>query len=753
MSLLTRTKGYFVVICLLMCGFLLTFSWRLLYNTYDSSGLKPLAAKTPLRTFREIAQNISRSRSVVKVGPEVTTDVKDKGQNGRKPFTKDEIGSILSKIHELGLSASEVQEKLLSWQQHPGSFRNSSESSVLPKSSGVKILDRQSEKILNNERALKREQASEIAPERQLASESQRASERARTPERASERERASAREQASKRASERAFEREQASERASQRERTSERALERGTPSVRRNGTSLLPHSEETFGDESVHTGRNKISKIVHESYNNPRSTQFQGSSSDHVNFPTQGKGSHRRKDNTDTRHIRNDLQVKGGGSDGFKVVNENKNLNSGSRLSGSDLYTTSGNKPDQKSKRDKYLLFLKEKFESSKTKTVNLTRSSGNLRVKETGEPSMSRDSHQLKMSDVNAHITSLPSTTTVTVTPKSTSRTSHDLSLFDELKRKYPSFSMDLNDDLDKDLEVDGTQRPDYCAGCFDFNFPILINHEGLCKSSGRSQNLQLLMLISSAPGNYQARSTIRQTWGAKCRDSDTMKCLFVVGLASSSEDNDKILLENDHHGDILQIGFKDSYSNLTYKTVSSLKWASKHCYNANYIMKTDDDMYVNTELIPIMLQAAPRRKFMGGSCWGTSNPNRDTSSKWFVSFKSFHKPKFPPMCSGTGYIMSMDVVRSMLFSSRNVPFFHLEDVYVALCLQKYGILPINIMGFSNMFQEFDACHYRNGVMTSHQVPPELLEEYWAVTRKCPQANIAASQLYIIMPYPDT
>ncbi|XP_071098539.1 uncharacterized protein [Haliotis cracherodii] len=698
MSLLTRTKGYFVVICLLMCGFLLTFSWRLLYNTYDSSGLKPYASKTPLRRFKEIAQNLTRSSSV-KVVPEVISDVMDKGQNGSKPFTKDEIGSILSKIHELGLSASEVQEKLLSW-QHRGSFRNSSELRVLAKSPEVKMLERKSERTLVGVRGSESERASE----RESASERQQASEREQT----SERERATARE----------------------------------TP--RGYGTVPLSPGKERFDDESVRrsvhtgdTGRNEITKFVHVSHDNPHSTPLLASSADHVDLPTQGRSrpSERLKDNTDRHRIQNNSEVKGRTDDKVKVAREeNQNLISESRISGGDQQTAPGNKTDQKWKqREKYLLFLKERFEMSKSKTANLT-------------------SNKEQTSELNERISSPP---TNTVTQKATkSRTKYDLSLFDELKRKYPTFSMNFQDNGEMDPEVDGTQRPDYCAGCFDFNFPIMINQEGLCKSNtGRSQNLQLLMLISSAPGNYQARTTIRQTWGARCRESDSMKCLFVVGRASSAEDNNKILLENDHHRDILQIGFKDSYSNLTYKTVSSLKWASKHCYNANYIMKTDDDMYVNTELIPVMLQAAPQRKFMGGSCWGTSNPNRDTSSKWFVSFKSFHKPKFPPMCSGTGYIMSIDVVRSMLFSSRNVPFFHLEDVYVALCLQKYGILPINIMGFSNMFQEFDACHYRNGVMTSHQVPPELLEEYWAATRKCPQANISPSQLYIIMPYPDT
>ena len=166
-----------------------------------------------------------------------------------------------------------------------------------------------------------------------------------------------------------------------------------------------------------------------------------------------------------------------------------------------------------------------------------------------------------------------------------------------------------------------------------------------------------------------------------------------------------------------------------------------------------MKTDDDMYVNTELIPVLLTAVPRNSFMGGYCWGYSSPSRDFRSKWYVPFHTFKHAHLPPMCSGTGYIMSRDVVRKVLDSSENIPFFHLEDVYVALCLQQQGIRPVRISGFHNTYVDFDACHYRRDVMTSHQVPTYLLEKYWEQAQQCPGRQASGDELFQELPYPPT
>ena len=43
------------------------------------------------------------------------------------------------------------------------------------------------------------------------------------------------------------------------------------------------------------------------------------------------------------------------------------------------------------------------------------------------------------------------------------------------------------------------------------------------------------------------------------------------------------------------------FQDIYYNLTLKTVMGLKWSSIYCSQAKYVMKTDDDIFVNVPLL--------------------------------------------------------------------------------------------------------------------------------------------------------
>ena len=45
------------------------------------------------------------------------------------------------------------------------------------------------------------------------------------------------------------------------------------------------------------------------------------------------------------------------------------------------------------------------------------------------------------------------------------------------------------------------------------------------------------------------------------------------------------------------DIVQEEFTDTYVNLTYKTISGLKWVSHYCRGARYVLKIDDHVFVN------------------------------------------------------------------------------------------------------------------------------------------------------------
>jgi len=318
------------------------------------------------------------------------------------------------------------------------------------------------------------------------------------------------------------------------------------------------------------------------------------------------------------------------------------------------------------------------------------------------------------------------------------------------FNELKRRFQS----------KSLKDAVPARDDSCVNCSKNDFKIILSQEKMCKTPPK---IDILILISSAPSEYVQRRAIRQTWGSRCNHIDSrIKCVFVIGnFRSDSANIDKIRTfpskvvddsynsqlrkESEDFKDIVQFDFIDSYGNLTYKTLSGLKWAVNVCASAEYVMKTDTDMFVNTELLPLLVQAAPRTLFMGGFCWGPSFPHRDISSKWFVSYKSYRHHQFPPMCSGTGYIMSRDVVQLILRKSLNVPFFHLEDVYISLCIQKTDVTSVKLAGFSNLRTKFEDCDlYKNNVITSHYMNPEVLYDYWEKLKSC-NISISPEEVY--------
>lgn len=84
----------------------------------------------------------------------------------------------------------------------------------------------------------------------------------------------------------------------------------------------------------------------------------------------------------------------------------------------------------------------------------------------------------------------------------------------------------------------------------------------------------------------------RRAIRSTWGKD------LHLVFLLGETNSSQTQQALEQENHVHHDLVQGSFLDSYRNLTYKHVSGLKWTTYHCPGATYVLKTDDDVFLNT-----------------------------------------------------------------------------------------------------------------------------------------------------------
>ena len=292
-----------------------------------------------------------------------------------------------------------------------------------------------------------------------------------------------------------------------------------------------------------------------------------------------------------------------------------------------------------------------------------------------------------------------------------------------------------------------EEPGTPRPETCQNCFQVNFPIVRENRHVCGSD----DVDLFMLIFTAPSSGDKREAVRKTWGS-ITNNNTGSVRHAFMLAMGDEyDNNMINAENQIYNDIVQFNFTDSYGNLTYKTLMSLKWVSAICPNAKHVLKTDDDMWVN---VPGLLDLLPQdsspvnhksasqyygydnvhgkwylNNAIGGFCAFDTEPNRDPNSKYYVSYKMYRNAEFPAFCSGTGYVLKIKTINAILAVAPSVPFFHLEDIYISICLRRIRGHFIPLPGFYNTRVEPDPCAYKDlNVITSHMLEPDELTWVW-------------------------
>ncbi|XP_049881517.1 beta-1,3-galactosyltransferase 5-like [Pectinophora gossypiella] len=206
----------------------------------------------------------------------------------------------------------------------------------------------------------------------------------------------------------------------------------------------------------------------------------------------------------------------------------------------------------------------------------------------------------------------------------------------------------------------------------------NFTFKVNPQ---PCTGYTYGLLLVVIVASKPNNFDKRTIIRETWG---RSTDSTKVVFLLGDPGNLTLARKIDNESLTYGDIVQGNFIDAYRNMTYKHVMGLKWVAYHCPTAKYILKTDDDVLVNSHEL---------RKFLGRelSPWGAQDlitcsvlrhaiVQRSSSSKWMVSEAEYTGKYYPTYCAGWAVLYSQDVIPRLLTVAQNIPYFWIDDVHI-------------------------------------------------------------------------
>ncbi|XP_002158003.1 beta-1,3-galactosyltransferase 5 [Hydra vulgaris] len=217
--------------------------------------------------------------------------------------------------------------------------------------------------------------------------------------------------------------------------------------------------------------------------------------------------------------------------------------------------------------------------------------------------------------------------------------------------------------------------------------------------LPNSASCSDPVFLLIAVVSQPSNYERREQIRNSWANTYSEdfdklkvkklfpnnkvyalSNVLKVVFIVGVPkdhSTSEIYKEAILKKD----IVFGSMEEDYKILVMKTRLALKWSYYNC-QSSFFLKTDDDVFVNPVILIEWLKDIPQNNLYTGWCNFNSPVVRDKNNKWYVSVEEYANPTYPPYCLGGGYLMSEDVLKSIINFSYGRSLFPMEDLYVGL-----------------------------------------------------------------------
>ncbi|CAG9763218.1 unnamed protein product [Ceutorhynchus assimilis] len=245
---------------------------------------------------------------------------------------------------------------------------------------------------------------------------------------------------------------------------------------------------------------------------------------------------------------------------------------------------------------------------------------------------------------------------------------------------LRPKRPNFPLEQLESNDATKLVNFTE------------FQYINNNEIICANS----EVFLLILISSAPGNKPKRDSIRKTWGDRGPD---VKLLFMLGYSENKATEMEIEIESHIYMDIVQGNFIDSYKNLTYKSVMSLKYVVYHCPQTTYVLKVDDDSFVNTPLLMNFLKHdlspyGAENLFLCNDMTG-SPAIREPNSKWYMPVEDFPDDCYPSYCSGWYAIFSPDIAFKLYKASQKLKYIYIDDAFVyGIAAQKANVTHVDL-----------------------------------------------------------
>ncbi|XP_071851851.1 beta-1,3-galactosyltransferase 5-like [Apostichopus japonicus] len=266
----------------------------------------------------------------------------------------------------------------------------------------------------------------------------------------------------------------------------------------------------------------------------------------------------------------------------------------------------------------------------------------------------------------------------------------------------------------------------------------DFKLVQNEPSLCSlpqiNESESGSVFLLILRLTEPSNFKRRRIHRKLLETVSREQNDLviKQVFLIGTTFNDTHTRLIQKEREQYHDVLQEDFVDSYYNLTLKTIMGIKWASIYCREALWVMKADDDVYINFQHLIgyLKLMSPTKHRVIIGNKYTDKPPIRDPKNKWYVSKKVFPYAKYPPYVNGPCYVISGCLTPWLYRESLAVPYLPMEDVFVGILASRLEITIVHNRLFFPDRKKYHFDWFYLGIAVHLVRPTELmanLEEY--------------------------